>query len=80
MSELENVSNEKPPITGYRALTGDEIAVINAVKKIASMVGDMVEILKVDKAVDQRWLAVANTDLQKGFMALIRAIAKPEGF
>jgi hypothetical protein len=29
---------------------------------------------------DARWLAIGITDLQKGFMALIRAIACPETF
>jgi hypothetical protein len=29
---------------------------------------------------DPRWLAIGKTDLQKGFMAVIRAIAKPETF
>lgn len=29
---------------------------------------------------DKRWVAIGKTDLQKGFMALIRSIAKPESF
>jgi hypothetical protein len=29
---------------------------------------------------DQRWLAIGATQLQQGFMALTRAIAKPEFF
>jgi hypothetical protein len=31
-------------------------------------------------AIDPHWLAIGRTDLQKGFMAVIRAIARPEGF
>lgn len=27
-----------------------------------------------------RWAAIAKTDLQKGFMALVRAVAKPQSF
>jgi hypothetical protein len=30
--------------------------------------------------VDLRWLSIARTDLQKGIMAAVRAIAKPGGF
>jgi predicted dehydrogenase len=30
--------------------------------------------------VDQRWVAIGKTDLQKGFMSLIRGIARPETF
>ena len=29
---------------------------------------------------DQRWVAIAQTQLQQGFMALTRSIAKPESF
>ena len=29
---------------------------------------------------DQRWLAIAKTQLQQGFMALGRSIARPDGF
>ena len=29
---------------------------------------------------DQRWLAIGKKDLQTGFMALVRSVAKPESF
>lgn len=29
---------------------------------------------------DKRWLGIAKTDLQKGIMAAVRSVAKPEGF
>lgn len=29
---------------------------------------------------EKRWLAIARTDLQKGFMSLTRAVTKPEKF
>ncbi len=32
------------------------------------------------EGVDQRWVAIGKTDLQKGFMALIRGIARTETF
>lgn len=67
-------------ITGYRALTEDEIKEINEIKAIAQTVGTMVDNLQTFPDVDGRWLAIARTDLQKGFMSLVRAIAKPESF
>lgn len=86
----------KPQITGYRDLSAAEIALINRVKAKAEEVGELVaEIEKLgiawiptpgiegpsqDTAIDPRWLAIGRTDLQKGFMAVIRAIARPEGF
>ena len=31
-------------------------------------------------ALDQRWVSVGATDLQQGFMALVRSIAQPTTF
>ncbi len=64
-------------IAGYRVLSVEEIAQINRIKRLASEVGEMIE--EMGEA-DGRWLAIGRTDLQKGFMALTRAVAKPEGF
>ncbi len=38
------------------------------------------EIDLMNASIDKRWLIIAKTDLQKGFMSLIRSIAKPETF
>lgn len=78
-----NAPEDKPKITGYRTLTGtltdDEIAIINRVKAKAEEVGELLD--EINKgAWDLRWLNIGRTDLQKGFMAVIRAIARPETF
>jgi len=69
-------------ITGYRDLTVDEIALINKVKAASVEVGELVRKLKGlnDAYLDPRWIAIGETHLQQGFMALARAIAKPETF
>lgn len=67
-------------IKGYRDLTQAEIDAMNECKTVAVMVGEFcTKISKVD-GVDQRWVAIGKTDLQKGFMAIIRGIARPETF
>ncbi len=53
---------------------------MNGVKALAEQVGVCIEGLERVDGVDKRWLAVAKTDLQKGFMAAVRAVAKPETF
>ena len=68
------------PITGYRNLTEEEIGFINQVKAEGERVREFMECLEQRTEVDPRWLAIATTDLQKGFMMLTRAIAKPENF
>lgn len=67
-------------ITGYRDLTAEEISLMNEGKALAEQVGAYLD--KIDKidGIDRRWSAIARTDLQKGFMALTRAIAKPTTF
>lgn len=80
----ENTPKQPNPavddVTGYRRLNEDEITWLNAGKSLANRVGDFVESLNDDPTVDKRWLAIARTDLQKGFMSLIRSIAKPTSF
>ncbi len=67
-------------IKGYRDLTQEEVELMNALKELGSAVGEAVEELEDLPFTDKRWVAIAKTDLQKGFMALIRSVAQPEGF
>ena len=67
-------------IKGYRELNQDEIDTINDIKQAANEVGEIIDGMTGGVEADQRWLAIAKTDLQKGFMSLVRAVAKPEGF
>ena len=43
-------------------------------------IGNFILMLESNSLIDKRWLAIAKTDLQKGFMSLVRSIAKPETF
>lgn len=67
-------------IKGYRDLSDEEITLINQLKTLAEVVGEKVEEINNRPDSDKRWAAIARTDLQTGFMALIRAVAKPETF
>lgn len=69
-----------PKITGYRTLTDAEIALINRVKAKAEEVRELLIEVQQHNTLDHRWLAIGQTDLQKGFMAVIRAVARPETF
>lgn len=81
------MENQHKKITGYRDLSQAEIDLMNEGKALAQQVGEFIE--KLDKAEfaetieqvpDGRWLSIGKTDLQKGFMAVIRSIAKPTTF
>jgi len=88
------MENQHRKIKGYRELSEEEIALMNLIKEKAAEVGGLVERLsslgtedyptlearRMGKAPDHRWLAIGKTNLQQGFMALTRAIAKPDFF
>lgn len=38
------------------------------------------ELKRIDAAEPERWVAIARTELQEGFMALARAVAQPTTF
>lgn len=74
------MDNQHKQIKGYRDLTEEEIKLMNLCKQKAIEIGELITNLETISSIDKRWLAIAKTDLQKGFMSLIRSIAKPETF
>jgi hypothetical protein len=80
----------QPKISGYRQLSADEVALINEVKALSERCGELVAKLRQrdqpygfthgTEVLDQRWISIGATDLQRGFMAIVRGIARPEGF
>lgn len=74
------MDNQHRLIKGYRDLSEAEIRTMNECKQYAMDVGNLVEIMENTEGLDQRWIAIAKTDLQKGFMALVRAVAQPDTF
>ena len=74
------VDNQHKQIKGYRDLTQEEIDCMNACKEMAVQVGALCDKVAATAGVDQRWVAIGRTDLQKGFMSLIRGVARPETF
>jgi hypothetical protein len=74
------MDNQHRKIKGYRDLSQVEIDAMNAVKVKAAEVGELISKLEGKDELDQQWVAIAKTDLQKGFMAATRSIAKPDFF
>lgn len=74
------MQNQHREITGCRELNEHEIACVNGVKELAQKVGEIITSLDQMGETDKRWIAIAKTDLQKGFMSLTRAIAQPTTF
>lgn len=74
------MKDQHEKITGYRNLTEDEIAMMNDIKRHGAQLEDLVECLRGVEEFDQRWVEEGTMDLQKGIMALVRAVAQPESF
>jgi hypothetical protein len=75
------VDNQHEKIKGYRDLSEEEIKLMNEVKSLAERVGHLVDNVLANKgSIDQHWLAIGRTDLQKGFMSVVRSIAQPDSF
>lgn len=81
-------------ITGYRALSDEEVALMNEGKELAEKVGEFIAKLRAyvptrtdggpeyapGGTLDQRWISIGATQLQQGFMAVTRGIAQPTTF
>lgn len=83
----------QPKITGYRQLTQAEMDLMNEAKALAVQCGNLISKLRNHEdldsidgiqapkmKLDQRWISIGATDLQTGFMAVIRGIAQPTTF
>ena len=68
-------------ISGYRDLSQGEIDAINDIKQAEKILGQLwnqiTEEYSAD-SVDARWMSIAKTHFEQGFMAFCRAIARPE--
>ena len=74
------MDNQHKKIKGYRDLSQGEIDLMNEAKELAEQVGILVGKLKAKQGLDHRWVATGATDLQKGFMCIIRGVAQPTTF
>lgn len=74
------MDNQHQKIKGYRDLNQDEIDLMNEGKALAEQCGEFIQKLRANAEADQRWVSIGQTNLQTGFMDLIRAVAKPTTF
>lgn len=74
------MDNQHKKIKGYRDLSQEEIDLMNEVKELAVTIEILVDKILNTNDIDTRWCSIAKTDLQTGFMALVRSIARPTTF
>jgi hypothetical protein len=72
---------EPGAVTGYRPQTAQAVDVVNSSKAFENDLGRWLKQMASDLPTDQldpRWLSIARTHFQQGFMALNRAVFRPE--
>lgn len=74
------MENQHRKITGYRELSEEEISLMNQAKELSEQCGNFINVLELLPGLDQRSLALGKTNLQQGFMWVIRSIAQPTSF
>jgi hypothetical protein len=78
------VKDQHTLIKGYRDLSQDEIDLINEIKAAEVLVGGLYQKVRERTNVAHpdefsgRWASIARTQLETGFMYLIKAVAKPD--
>lgn len=58
------------------ALSQEQIGVINEIKTVESAVLKLINSIKDQDMmpVDKRWIAIGTTDIEKGFMSVIKGV------
>lgn len=66
------------PVSGYTAQSEANVALVNQNKRLEEQVLRQLDLMADNPEVDQRWLAIARTHIEQGFMACNRAVFKPK--
>jgi hypothetical protein len=65
------------PVHGYSPQSTDNVNLVNAHKQIEESLLRRLDWLATQPGVDQRWLAIGRTAMEKAFMFVNRAVFKP---
>lgn len=70
--------HEGLPVAGYQPQDQEAIDMVNNNKNAEELILRMLDNYAEHKNIDKRWLAIARTDIERGFMAMNRAIFNPK--
>lgn len=67
------------PVQGYRAQSPESVQLVNSNKQTEEQLLRLLDSMRAagPTVYDQRWLSIARTHLEQGFMALNRAVFQP---
>lgn len=65
-------------IEGYRPQSDEHVNMVNRNKRLEESILVTLDLLAQLPEIDKRWLAIGRTEIEKGFMAVNRAIMQPQ--
>ena len=71
------MSSDVTPILGYKVQDPETLSTVNLNKVLEERILRALDVHKKNSAVDKRWLNIARTHLEQGFMALNRSLMRP---
>jgi len=71
------MSHSPLPIAGYSDQPQSNVDLVNANKQLEECVLRRLDAMADIYEIDKRWLAIARTHIEQGFMAANRAVFKP---
>ena len=73
------MTDHKPmPVHGYTSQIDENVQMVNINKRDEEMLLRSLDLYAMNPNVDKRWLSIARTHFEQGFMALNRSIFKPQ--
>lgn len=73
-----DAARSEPKVAGYREQKPETLAVVNAGKVAEELMLRELDTWRNDPDVEQRWLSIARTHFEQGYMALNRALMRPQ--
>lgn len=70
--------NEGLPVKGYQPQSDAKIELVNINKEVEENVLRILDNMSTVTEIDQRWLAIGRTKIEEGFMAINRAVFRPQ--
>lgn len=78
IESLATNMNSPLPVAGYKAQSDANVMLVNANKVTEEIILQQIDFMMEEDDFDKRWLAIARTHLELGFMALNRSIFRPD--
>lgn len=65
------------PVAGYKTQSDENVSRVNRHKEIEERVLRLIDSAMSHPGYDKRWIAIARTQIEQGFMALNRGVFQP---